>query len=54
VQVEPIDYNGFRVEFADGAVKVFLRLRAGDADHDALDVTAEVAAGTFIVSERDD
>jgi hypothetical protein len=35
-------------------VKVFLRLRAGDADHDALDVSAEVAAGAFIVSERDD
>jgi hypothetical protein len=33
---------------------VFLRLRAGDAYHDALDVSAEVAAGAVIVSERDD
>jgi transcriptional regulator with XRE-family HTH domain len=54
VHVEPVDYNGFRVEFADSTVRVFLKLRAGDADHDALDISAEVAAGAFIVSERDD
>lgn len=54
VEVEPIDYNGFRIEFDDGVTKMYLKLRAGDADYDAIDVTAEVAAGAFIVSERGD
>jgi hypothetical protein len=35
VQVEPVDYNGFRVEFADGTVKVFLRVRPSDRHLDS-------------------
>ncbi|GLR84037.1 helix-turn-helix domain-containing protein [Bradyrhizobium iriomotense] len=52
--VDPIDYNGFRIRFGDGSTKTYLKLRAGDDDHDALDVSAEIAAGFFIVSERND
>ncbi|WP_128970728.1 helix-turn-helix domain-containing protein [Bradyrhizobium tropiciagri] len=52
--VDPIDYNGFRVRFGDGSTKTYLKLRAGDGDHDALDVSAEIVAGFFIVSERND
>lgn len=54
VQLEPIEYNGFRIEFADGPAKVFLKHRGADADQDAFEVTAEIANGAFIVSERDE
>jgi hypothetical protein len=53
-QVEAADYNGFRVVFADGATKTFLKLLPGDDEHDAIDITAEITAGGFIVGERDD
>ncbi|MDB5577913.1 MAG: family transcriptional regulator [Bradyrhizobium sp.] len=53
-QLEPSDYNGFRIEFADGPAKVFLKLHGADAEHDAFEVTAEVADGAFIVGERDE
>ena len=48
----PLTTTAFALRFADGTVKVFLDSAPGDADHDALDVSAEVAAGAFIVSER--
>jgi transcriptional regulator with XRE-family HTH domain len=52
-QIEAVDYNGFRTVTASGTSKLFLKLRAGDADHDAIDITSEAAAGAFIMSERD-
>ncbi len=51
-QIEAVDYNGFRTVTASGKTKSFLKLRPGDSDHDAIDVTSEAAAGTFIMSER--
>jgi transcriptional regulator with XRE-family HTH domain len=50
--IEAIDYSGFRTLTASGKSKLFLKLRAGDADQDAFDVTSEATAGAFIVSER--
>jgi transcriptional regulator with XRE-family HTH domain len=52
--IQAADYDGFRVTLADGTAKTLLKLMSGDADHDAIDITAEVAAGAFIVAERDD
>jgi DNA-binding XRE family transcriptional regulator len=51
-QIEAVDYNGFRTATASGMSKLFLKLHPGDADHDAIDVTSEAAAGAFIMSER--
>jgi transcriptional regulator with XRE-family HTH domain len=50
--IEAIDYTGFRTLTASGIAKLFLKLRVGDADHDAIDVTLEAANGAFIMSER--
>ncbi len=52
--VEAADYNGFRLVFGDRSARTFLKLLPGDEDRDAVDITAEVAAGMFIVSERND
>lgn len=49
--IEAVDYDGFRVIASDGSAKTFIKLLTSDADHDAIDVTAEIAAGAFIVSE---
>jgi hypothetical protein len=51
-QIDAVDYNGFQTVTASGMSKLFLKLHAGDADHDAIDVTSQAAASAFIMSER--
>lgn len=53
-RIEAADYNGFRAVFSDGESRTFLKLLPGDNGYDAIDITAEVAAGGFMVFERDD
>ncbi len=52
IRIDAVDYNGFRLTTRSGKTRTFLKLRAGDGDHDAVDVTAAVLEGAFIISER--
>jgi hypothetical protein len=46
------DYNGYRAVMLTGETRCFMALNPGDNSYDWLDVTADVRADRFIVSER--
>lgn len=46
------DRYGFRVVMKTGEIRTFMALMPSDLSHDWIDITADVTAGRYIVSER--
>lgn len=52
ILIDAVDYNGYNLTTRSGKTRTFLNLRANDADHNAIDVTAAALEGAFIISEK--